>query len=100
MKENNNDIITSLESKEYEYGFTTDIETETLPKGLNEGIVRAISEKKGEPEWLMEYRLKAFRHWQTMSLPTWAHLDIPDIDFQDIIYYAEPKPKKKSIYKQ
>ena len=94
MKENNQDIISSLESKEYEYGFTTDIETETLPKGLNEGIVRAISERKGEPEWMTEYRLKAFRHWQTMSLPTWAHLNIPPIDFQDIIYYAEPKQKK------
>ena len=94
MKENNQDIISSLESKEYEYGFTTDIETETLPKGLNEGIVRAISARKGEPEWMTEYRLKAFRHWQTMSLPTWAHLNIPPIDFQDIIYYAEPKQKK------
>ena len=94
MKENNKDIISSLESKEYEYGFTTDIETETLPKGLNEGIVRAISARKGEPEWMTEYRLKAFRHWQTMSLPTWAHLNIPPIDFQDIIYYAEPKQKK------
>ena len=94
MKENNQDIISSLESKEYEYGFTTDIETETLPKGLNEGIIRAISARKGEPEWMTEYRLKAFRHWQTMSLPTWAHLNIPPIDFQDIIYYAEPKQKK------
>ena len=95
MKENSQDIIQSLESREYQYGFTTDIETETLPKGLNEGIVRAISQRKGEPEWMMEYRLKAFRHWQTLSVPTWAHLNIPPIDFQDIIYYAEPKQKKK-----
>ena len=95
MKENSQDIIQSLESREYQYGFTTDIETETLPKGLNEGIVRAISERKGEPEWMTEYRLKAYRHWLTLSVPTWAHLDIPPIDFQDIIYYAEPKQKKK-----
>ena len=95
MKENSQDIIQTLESREYQYGFTTDIETETLPKGLNEGIVRAISERKGEPEWMTEYRLKAFRHWQTLSVPTWAHLNIPPIDFQDIIYYAEPKQKKK-----
>ena len=89
MKENSQDIIQSLESREYQYGFTTDIETETLPKGLNEDIVRAISQRKGEPEWMMEYRLKAYRHWLTMSLPTWAHLNIPPIDFQDIIYYAD-----------
>ena len=95
MKENSQDIIQSLESREYQYGFTTDIETETLPKGLNEGIVRAISERKGEPEWMTEYRLKAYRHWLTLSVPTWAHLNIPPIDFQDIIYYAEPKQKKK-----
>ena len=95
MKENSQDIIQSLESREYQYGFTTDIETETLPKGLNEGVVRAISQRKGEPEWMMEYRLKAFRHWQTLSVPIWAHLNIPPIDFQDIIYYAEPKQKKK-----
>lgn len=95
MKENSQDIIDSLESREYQYGFTTDIETHTLPKGLNEGIIRAISQRKGEPEWMLEMRLKAFRHWQTMKLPKWAHLDIPEIDFQDIIYYAEPKQRKK-----
>ena len=94
MKENSKNIISSLEQREYEYGFTSDIETDTLPKGLNEDIVRAISARKSEPEWMREYRLKAFRYWQSLSLPTWAHLDIPPIDFQDIIYYAEPKPKK------
>ncbi len=83
---------------EYKYGFTTDIETETIPKGLSEAVVRLISAKKGEPEWLSEYRLRAFRHWQTMKMPAWAHLDIPPIDYQDIIYYAAPKQAaKKSI---
>ena len=95
MKQNEEDILKSLESGEYQYGFTSDIETETLPKGLNEGIIRLISQKKGEPEWMLESRLKAFRYWQKMSLPQWAHLRIPEIDFQDIIYYAEPKPRKK-----
>ena len=95
MSKNSNDIITSLQNSEYQYGFTSDIETETLPAGLNEGVVREISRRKGEPEWLLEYRLKAFALWQKMSLPTWAHLNIPPIDFQSIIYYAEPKPKKK-----
>ena len=95
MKKQEEDILKKLESSEYQYGFTSDIETETLPKGLNEGIIRLISQKKGEPEWMLESRLKAFRHWQKMPLPTWAHLRIPEIDFQDIIYYAEPKPRKK-----
>ena len=87
-------ILHEVTSSEYKFGFVTDIETETIPKGLNEDVVRLISAKKGEPEWLLEYRLKAFRHWQTMVMPTWAHLDIPEIDFQDIIYYAAPKQKK------
>ena len=80
---------------EYKYGFTTDIETETIPRGLNEDVVRLISQKKGEPEWLTAYRLKAYRHWLTMTMPTWAHLDIPEIDYQDIIYYAAPRTKPK-----
>ena len=88
------DILQDLESREYQYGFTSDIETHHFPTGINENIVRAISARKGEPEWMTEYRLKAFKHWQTMSLPTWAHLNIPEIDFQKIIYYAEPKVKK------
>lgn len=80
---------------EYKYGFTTDIETETIPRGLDEDVVRLISQKKGEPEWLTAYRLKAYRHWLTMTMPTWAHLDIPEIDYQDIIYYAAPRTKPK-----
>ena len=84
------EILENIDS-EYKYGFTSDIDTETIGKGLNEEVIRIISSKKGEPEWMLERRLAAFRHWQTMKLPTWAHLDIPEIDFQDIIYYAAPK---------
>ena len=78
---------------EYKYGFTTDIETESVPKGLNEDIVRLISKKKNEPEFMLAYRLKAFRHWQKMKEPTWAHVHYPEINFQDIIYYSAPKQK-------
>lgn len=78
---------------EYKYGFTTDIETEAVPKGLNEEIIRIISAKKNEPEWMLEYRLKAFRHWQTLIEPTWAHVSYTPIDFQDICYYSAPKKK-------
>ena len=89
MKEDN--IIEELAEKEYEHGFVTDVEQEFIPKGLNEAIIRLISAKKNEPEWLLEFRLNAFRKWQKMEVPKWAHLDIPEIDFQDIIYYAAPK---------
>ena len=87
-------IIGEVTGGEYKYGFVTDIETETVPKGLNEDIVRMISERKGEPEWMTEYRLEAYRHWLTLEMPDWAHLNIPPIDYQDIIYYAAPKPRK------
>jgi Fe-S cluster assembly protein SufB len=93
MENEQDSIINDITSGEYKYGFYTDIETEKIPKGLNEDIVRLISEKKGEPEWLLEFRLKSFRHWQTMKMPGWAHLKIPEIDFQGIIYYAAPKQK-------
>jgi len=95
MGSDNNHILDAYTSGDYKYGFTTDIETEFAPKGLNEDTVRYISQKKNEPEFMLEYRLKAFRHWQTMKMPTWAHLKIPLIDFQDIIYYAAPKRKKE-----
>ena len=88
-------ILSELTGSEYKYGFTTDIETEMIPKGLDEEVVRLISAKKGEPEWMLEYRLKAFGHWKTMTMPCWPHLDLPEIDFEDIIYYAAPKPKPK-----
>ena len=92
-------ILSEVTSKEYEYGFVTDIETETLPKGLSEDIVRQISALKGEPEWMLDYRLEAYRKWLSMPLPEWAHLRIPPIDFQDIIYFAAPKKEadKKSM---
>jgi Fe-S cluster assembly protein SufB len=87
--------IQELANREYKHGFVTDIETETLPRGLNEDIIRLISAKKREPAFLLEWRLKAYRHWLTMDEPKWANLRYPTIDYQDIIYYAAPKPKKK-----
>ncbi|MDD2197424.1 MAG: Fe-S cluster assembly protein SufB [Bacteroidales bacterium] len=95
MTNDQDKIIEEVTSSEYKYGFYTDIETETIPKGLSEDVVRIISQKKNEPEWMLEFRLKAFRHWQEMEMPNWAHLNIPEIDYQDIIYYAAPKQKPK-----
>lgn len=95
MERANNNIIGEVTSSDYKYGFVTDIETEFAPKGLNEDTIRFISSKKEEPEFMLEFRLKAYRHWLTMKAPTWAHLSIPPIDFQDIIYYAAPKHKKQ-----
>ncbi len=86
-----NKIIENITTGEYKYGFTTDVQTDVIGKGLNEDVIRTISAKKGEPEWLLEFRLKAYRKWLTMPVPTWAHLTIPEIDFQDISYYAAPK---------
>jgi len=88
-------IISEVTNKDYEFGFVTDIETDFVPKGLNEDIIRLISAKKEEPEWLLEFRLKAFRHWLTLKQPNWAHLDIPEIDYQDIIYYAAPRKRQE-----
>ena len=88
-------IINEVTASDYKFGFQTLIETETLPPGLNETIVRAISAKKEEPEWLTEFRLKAYRHWLTMKMPEWAHLEIPEIHYNDIIYYAAPKRNAK-----
>ena len=93
MAEEQNKILEEVTGSEYKYGFVTNIETETIPKGLNENVIHTIWEKKGEPDWMLEFRLKAFRHWQTMEMPKWAHLKIPEINYQDIIYYAAPKQK-------
>lgn len=93
MENDQDKVLNEVTSGEYKYGFITDIETEVIPKGLNEDIVRLISAKKNEPEWLLEFRLKAFRHWLTMKMPTWPNLKIPEINYQDIIYYAAPKQK-------
>ncbi|HEX6003163.1 MAG TPA: Fe-S cluster assembly protein SufB [Burkholderiales bacterium] len=87
-------VLDNLVNRPYQHGFRTEIEAETAPKGLNEDIIRLISSKKNEPEWLLEFRLKAFRHWLTMKEPTWPNVKYPKIDFQDIIYYSAPKPKK------
>ena len=88
------DIIEDNVSGEYKYGFVSDIDTEIIPNGLNEDIIRLISAKKEEPEWLLEFRLSAFRYWKTLTPPKWAHLDIPEIDFQALSYYAAPKKKE------
>jgi Fe-S cluster assembly protein SufB len=85
----------NLVNQPYKHGFVTDIETEAVAKGLNEDVIRMISAKKNEPEWLLEFRLNAYRHWLTMEEPEWANVSYPKIDFQDIIYFAQPKPKKK-----
>ena len=92
-KQENEEILRDVTAGEYKYGFVSDIDTHIIPKGLNEDVVRYISTVKGEPEWLLEFRLKAFRHWQSLEMPHWAHLDIPEIDYQGISYYAAPKPK-------
>ena len=94
----NNEQISDLldERDEYKYGFTTDIETEYLPKGIDENIVRTISEMRHEPDWLLDFRLRAFRAWSKMKVPTWGHVKLPEIDFQDIIYFAQPKQKKSA----
>lgn len=88
-----NQILEELTNSDYKYGFHSDIETESAPKGLNEDIVRFISAKKEEPEWMLEWRLSAYRHWLTLKEPTWQNVTFPAIDYQDIIYYAAPKQK-------
>jgi Fe-S cluster assembly protein SufB len=95
-----NEFVRQVADQKYEYGFTTDVETDVIPKGLNEDVVRLISQKKGEPEWLLNFRLEAYRYWKTLEMPTWGHVHVPEIDFQDISYYADPlakKPKNKEI---
>ena len=87
-------IIEEITGSEYKYGFVTNVDTEMIAKGLNEEVIRTISAKKGEPEWLLEFRLQAYRKWLTMKMPRWAQLDIPEIDYQDIVYYAAPKQKE------
>ncbi len=89
------DIIKEVTENEYQHGFVTEVEQDLIPKGLSEDVIRLISAKKNEPQWLLDFRLDAYRKWLKMTPPTWAHLDIPPIDFQDIIYYAAPKPSKQ-----
>lgn len=94
MSEDKNDIIKEVTENDYKYGFYTDIEADQAPVGLDENTIRFISAKKEEPEWMLEFRLNAYRKWITMKQPNWAHLTIPPINFQEIIYYSAPKPKK------
>ena len=82
-----------IEVDQYKYGFVTDIESDKAPKGLSEDIVRFISAKKSEPEWMLAWRLEAYRRWLTMTEPSWARVDYPPIDYQDLYYYAAPKSK-------
>ncbi|MDR0768382.1 MAG: Fe-S cluster assembly protein SufB [Dysgonamonadaceae bacterium] len=94
MSDENNNILTEFTNRDYEYGFVTNIHTDLLPKGLNENIIRLISAKKNEPEWLLNFRQEAYRYWLTLQMPCWAHLQIPEIDYQNIIYYAAPQTKE------
>ncbi|MGI0490475.1 Fe-S cluster assembly protein SufB [Alkalinema pantanalense CENA528] len=87
--------VQNLVNQPYKYGFVTNIESDTIPKGLNEDVIRLISAKKEEPEWMLEFRLRAYRQWLKMTDPMWAHVDYPPIDYQDIIYYSAPKVKEK-----
>ncbi len=95
MEKEQDKILNEVTSGEYKYGFYTDIDTDAIPKGLNEDVVRLISAKKKEPEWMLEFRLKAYKAWQEKKMPQWAHLDIPEINYQDIVYYSAPKQKAK-----
>ena len=87
------ETIEGLVKQEYKYGFVTDVESESAPPGLNEDIIRLISAKKNEPEWMTEWRLKAYRYWLTMTEPTWQFVKYPPMDYQDMIYYSAPKKK-------
>src|SRR5512133_629674 len=93
MENEKDKVIGEVTSGDYKYGFVTDIETDTIPAGLSEDVIRLISAKKEEPEWMLQFRLKAYRHWVTMKMPAWANLKIPEIRYQDIIYYAAPQQK-------
>ena len=92
--EQDNALVRRIAEQKYEFGFTTNIDTEVIPVGLNEDVVRLISAKKGEPEWMLEFRLKAFRYWKEQQEPKWGHVHVPEIDYQAISYYADPMAKK------
>ena len=94
MSEQKNEFVRQVAEQKYEFGFTTDVHTEIIEKGLNEDIVRLISAKKGEPEWMLDFRLRAFRYWQEQTEPTWGHVHVPPIDYQAISYYADPMAQK------
>ena len=90
--------VEELANREYEFGFITDVEAESVPPGLNEDVIRLISAKKNEPDFLLEWRLKAYRHWLTMEEPKWQNVHYPPINYQEVIYYSAPKAKdRKSV---
>ena len=89
-----NQAVRDFTAQEYKYGFVTDVETDTIPKGLSEDVIRLISGKKNEPSFMLEWRLKAYRHWLTMKEPQWSNVHYPAINYQDIVYYSAPKLKK------
>ena len=93
-QEDDNELVRRIAEQKYEFGFTTDVHTEIIPVGLNEDVVRLISAKKGEPEWMLDFRLRAFRYWQQQEEPKWGHVHVPPIDYQAISYYADPTAKK------
>lgn len=95
MEKEQDKVLREVTESDYKYGFVTDIEADEIPKGLNHETIRLISKKKNEPDWMLEFRLKAFEKWLTMKMPNWAHLNIPEIDYQDIIYYSAPKQEPK-----
>ena len=94
---NSNDFVKQVAEQKYEFGFTTDVHTEIIEKGLSEEVVRLISQKKGEPEWMLDFRLRAYRHWCEQTAPTWGHVHVPPVDYQEISYYADPTAKKPSV---
>ncbi|MFT4668182.1 MAG: Fe-S cluster assembly protein SufB [Gammaproteobacteria bacterium] len=93
-KDTSTETLEDYTKSDYKYGFTSNIDTELIPKGLNEDTIRLISSKKEEPQWMLEWRLEAFRHWETLTEPKWPNVKYPPVNYQDIIYYADPKPKK------
>jgi Fe-S cluster assembly protein SufB len=93
VNEEKNKLVREVADKKYEYGFTTDVDTDIIPNGLNEDIIRLISHKKGEPQWLLDFRLKAYRYWLTLEQPQWGHVHLPELDYQAISYYADPTRK-------
>jgi Fe-S cluster assembly protein SufB len=101
MQENsNNEFVRKVAEQKYEFGFTTDVQTDIIEKGLDENVVRLISQKKGEPAWMLDFRLKAYAYWKTLKQPSWGHVHVPEIDYQAISYYADPlakKPKNKDV---
>ena len=99
-QQDQNDFVRSVAEKKYEFGFTTDVQTEIIDKGLNEEVIRLISAKKNEPQWLLQFRLEAYRYWLTQTQPSWAHVTLPEIDYQAISYYADPTAKSKGNDKQ